>query len=59
MNETSKIKQLQNLGPKGSGRRKLLKGAAATVAAGTITGAPMIWAQNIKDVTLRQFGTGV
>ena len=22
-------------------------------------GAPMIWAQNIKDVTLRQFGTGV
>jgi len=40
-------------------RRVLLKGAAATVAAGTITGAPMIWAQNIKDVTLRQFGTGV
>lgn len=40
-------------------RRTLLKGAAATLATGTITGAPMIWAQNIKDVTLRQFGTGV
>lgn len=45
---------------KGSQRRKLLKGAAAaSLATGTITGAPMIWAQNIKDVTLRQFGTGV
>jgi len=42
------------------GRRTFLKSAVATgVAAGTITGAPMIWAQNIKDVTLRQFGTGV
>ena len=59
MNDRSKIKQLQNLGPKGNSRRHLLKGAAATMAAGTITGAPMIWAQNIKDVTLRQFGTGV
>jgi len=42
-------------------RRSLLKGAAATttVAASTTLGAPMIWAQNIKDITLRQFGTGV
>jgi len=39
-------------------RRSLLKGAAAFGAASTL-GAPMIWAQNIKDVTLRQFGTGV
>ncbi|MEM1346053.1 MAG: twin-arginine translocation signal domain-containing protein, partial [Pseudomonadota bacterium] len=39
-------------------RRTLLKGTAAGVAASTL-GAPMIWAQNIKDVTLRQFGTGV
>ena len=39
-------------------RRNLLKGGAA-FAAGTTLGAPMIWAQNIKDVTLRQFGTGV
>ena len=39
-------------------RRSILKGAAATTAATTL-GAPMIWAQNIKDVTLRQFGTGV
>ncbi|MEM7745597.1 MAG: substrate-binding domain-containing protein [Pseudomonadota bacterium] len=39
-------------------RRSLLKGTAAGVAASTL-GAPTIWAQNIKDVTLRQFGTGV
>lgn len=40
-------------------RRKLLKGAAAVTAASTVFGAPVLWAQNIKDVTLRQFGTGV
>ncbi len=36
-------------------------GAAAGVAigSGAITGFPTIWAQNIKNVTLRQFGTGV
>ena len=39
-------------------RRSILKGAAAFGAASTLS-APMIWAQNIKDVTLRQFGTGV
>jgi putative spermidine/putrescine transport system substrate-binding protein len=39
-------------------RRTLLKGAAATAAA-TAFPAPMIWAQNIRDITLRQFGTGV
>lgn len=39
-------------------RRSLLKGGTA-FAASTTLGAPMIWAQNIKDVTLRQFGTGV
>jgi putative spermidine/putrescine transport system substrate-binding protein len=46
---------------KGLSRRTLLKGAASTaVAAGSTTlGAPMLWAQNIKDVTIRQFGTGV
>ncbi|HSO46560.1 MAG TPA: extracellular solute-binding protein [Rhizobiaceae bacterium] len=47
----------------GLSRRSLLKGAAAVagVAIGSeaITGFPTIWAQNIKDVTLRQFGTGV
>lgn len=42
----------------GLSRRTLLKGATAAVAGGTL-GAPMLWAQNIKDVTLRQFGTGV
>ncbi|QHQ35251.1 ABC transporter substrate-binding protein [Algicella marina] len=42
-------------------RRGLLKsGAAAVTAVGATTiGAPTIWAQNIKDITLRQFGTGV
>jgi putative spermidine/putrescine transport system substrate-binding protein len=44
-------------------RRRLLKGAAAVtgLAAGSeaITGFPVIWAQNIKNVRLRQFGTGV
>jgi putative spermidine/putrescine transport system substrate-binding protein len=42
-------------------RRNVLKGGAATAAfaAGSTLGAPMIWAQNIKDVTIRQFGTGV
>ena len=45
----------------GSSRRAVLKGgvALATTAAASTLGAPMIWAQNIKDVTLRQFGTGV
>ncbi|MEO0620892.1 MAG: extracellular solute-binding protein [Pseudomonadota bacterium] len=43
---------------KGPSRRQLLAGAAVTTAATTL-GAPTIWAQNIKDVTLRQFGTGV
>ncbi|MFG1495708.1 PotD/PotF family extracellular solute-binding protein [Saccharospirillum sp. HFRX-1] len=42
----------------GLSRRSVLKGAAgAGVAA--VTGFPMIWAQNIQNVTLRQFGTGV
>ncbi len=44
-------------------RRTLLKGTAAVAGAaigsGAVTGFPTIWAQNIKDVTLRQFGTGV
>ncbi|MEM1049727.1 MAG: extracellular solute-binding protein [Pseudomonadota bacterium] len=48
---------------KGLNRRSLLKGGAAATGAaigsGAVTGFPTIWAQNIKDVTLRQFGTGV
>ncbi|MFN7222959.1 MAG: PotD/PotF family extracellular solute-binding protein [Paracoccaceae bacterium] len=39
-------------------RRSLLKTGAAAVAASAFP-APMIWAQEIKDITLRQFGTGV
>ncbi|WP_428924905.1 ABC transporter substrate-binding protein [Marinibacterium sp. SX1] len=45
----------------GISRRAVLKGAAATATAtaASTLGAPMIWAQNIKDITLRQAGTGV
>jgi putative spermidine/putrescine transport system substrate-binding protein len=39
-------------------RRAVLKGGAAAAAA-TAFPAPMVWAQEIKDITLRQFGTGV
>lgn len=54
--------KIDTLAPKaGPSRRAVLKGAAATaaLAASNTIGAPMIWAQNIKDVTIRQFGTGV
>ena len=41
----------------------VLKGAAgvagAALGSGAITGFPTIWAQNNKNITLRQFGTGV
>ena len=43
-------------------RRDVMKTAAAAAlgtAAAFPTGFPTIWAQNIKTVTLRQFGTGV
>jgi putative spermidine/putrescine transport system substrate-binding protein len=45
----------------GFGRRKVLKGAGALAGAavGSTIGAPMIWAQNNKNIVLRQFGTGV
>lgn len=39
-------------------RRAVLKGGVAAAAASSLP-APMIWAQEIKDITLRQFGTGV
>lgn len=39
-------------------RRSLLKGGVAAAAASAFP-APMIWAQDIKDVVLRQSGTGV
>ncbi|MDR3536559.1 MAG: PotD/PotF family extracellular solute-binding protein [Acetobacteraceae bacterium] len=46
------------------GRRRLLQAATAAatgaaIGSNAITGFPTIWAQNIKNVTLRQFGTGV
>lgn len=47
----------------GVSRRGFIKAAGvvggAALGSGAITGFPMIWAQNIKDITLRQFGTGV
>src|SRR3954464_8031383 len=47
----------------GISRRQALKGPAAAagvaIGSGAVTGFPTIWAQNIKKVTLRQFGTGV
>jgi putative spermidine/putrescine transport system substrate-binding protein len=48
---------------RGLSRRRFLKrGAAAAAGAaigtGAVTGFPMIWAQTMKDITLRQFGTG-
>jgi putative spermidine/putrescine transport system substrate-binding protein len=41
------------------GRRTLLATAGVAGGTGAFTGFPTIWAQNIKNVTLRQFGTGV
>ncbi|HSV77966.1 MAG TPA: twin-arginine translocation signal domain-containing protein, partial [Ramlibacter sp.] len=41
------------------GRRQLLKGAAAAAVVGgapAITGFPLIWAQDIKDIELRHAG---
>src|SRR5580698_1787302 len=41
------------------GRRSVLRAAGVAAGSGAVTGFPTIWAQNIKNVTLRQFGTGV
>ena len=44
-------------------RRKVLKGTAAAagvaVGSGAVSGFPTIWAQNLKDVTLRSIGSAV
>ena len=44
-------------------RRTVLKGSAAVagiaVGSGAVSGFPTIWAQNIKDVTMRFVGSGV
>ncbi len=39
-------------------RRSILKTGVAAAAASTLP-APVVWGQALKDVTLRQFGTGV
>src|SRR5258708_35631360 len=47
----------------GMARRRMLKGAAgiagAALGSGAVTGFPTIWAQNNKNIVLRQCGTGV
>jgi putative spermidine/putrescine transport system substrate-binding protein len=40
-------------------RRGALALGGGAIGGGAITGFPTLWAQNIKDVTLRQVGTGV
>ena len=58
-----KDKTTKMLSGKAADRRKFLKTTAAVggaaLGSGLLTGFPTIWAQNIKNVTLRQFGTGV
>jgi putative spermidine/putrescine transport system substrate-binding protein len=48
---------------RGTTRRRLLQGASAlagiTAGSGALTGFPTIWAQNIKDIVLRQAGSPV
>ena len=44
---------------RGYSRRAVLRLGGVAVGSGVVTGFPTIWAQKIKDVTLRQFGTGV
>jgi len=47
----------------GVGRRGFVRGVAgvtgAALGSSALTGFPTIWAQTTKDITLRQFGTGV
>ncbi|WP_428483243.1 ABC transporter substrate-binding protein [Rhodopila sp.] len=53
----------QPTAPRSPSRRAILKSAAAVagsaIGSGAITGFPTIWAQNIKDITLRHAGTPV
>jgi putative spermidine/putrescine transport system substrate-binding protein len=37
-------------------RRSVLKGGAAVAGVTAVTGFPMVWAQNLKDVTLNHTG---
>ncbi|MEM7652947.1 MAG: twin-arginine translocation signal domain-containing protein, partial [Pseudomonadota bacterium] len=62
MSKIDKTSGLPKVDNSSISRRSMLKGTAAAVgavAASNVIGAPTIWAQNIKNVTLRQFGTGV
>lgn len=49
----------QNMKPRGLAlsRRNVLKGSAAALVGGAaLVGAPMVWANKLKDITLRQVG---
>jgi putative spermidine/putrescine transport system substrate-binding protein len=63
---TVRINNSDNPGARGGkiNRRALLRGTAAAASglalgSGAITGFPTIWAQNAKNIVLRQFGTGI
>ena len=43
----------------GAVARRRRRAGGVAVGSGAITGFPTIWAQNIKNITLRQFGTGM
>ncbi len=63
-NQSGQSAELSSKKGQSVSRRDLLKTGSAVVAgaaigSNAITGFPTIWAQNIKNVTLRQFGTGV
>ncbi|MCG8383282.1 MAG: PotD/PotF family extracellular solute-binding protein [Gammaproteobacteria bacterium] len=63
LTHTSEVPPSDNTSPENPSRRTLIKAAGAAsglaLGSGAITGFPMVWSQNIKNVTLRQFGTGV
>lgn len=44
------------LGTKKVSRRNVLKGGAAVAGVTAVTGFPMVWAQNLKDITLNHTG---
>ena len=49
--------KIEKLGSAGINRRRVLKGGVATLVAGSsLLAAPMVWANNLKDITLKQVG---
>ncbi|WP_108610404.1 PotD/PotF family extracellular solute-binding protein [Aminobacter sp. MSH1] len=50
------MKNVGGLFDKAISRRSVLKGSAAIAGSTAITGFPMVWAQNLKDITLMHTG---